>query len=238
MKYIKKIVTLMVAAVFAISVAFSVGAETFTEYAKDDYYDLDEIFKNSVTAKDSVKYSEDLQELYQRLMIKASCNNDGELVLKATSNLSKWNVDLVCRDGTTVKASKCKVTTGYVSYDDNNNLAFEKDYSGKDITATITYKVKKGDYIIILANMTGRTGIGSVTVSYPSSIGTCLTISMKAGTSLDLSADGSGLSWTSSKKSVATVSSVGRVSAKKAGTSLITVTDGKKKLYIKIKVKS
>lgn len=65
-------------------------------------------------------------------------------------------------------------------------------------------------------------------------------LTLTAGSSLTLKITGTKkkVKWKSSKKSVATVSSKGKVKAKKAGKAVITATVGKKKLKCKVTVKS
>lgn len=55
---------------------------------------------------------------------------------------------------------------------------------------------------------------------------------------MQLSTDGGdkGITWSSSKSSVATVSSAGKVTAKKAGTTVITAKSGSGTAKIQIKV--
>ena len=64
-------------------------------------------------------------------------------------------------------------------------------------------------------------------------------ISLNVGKTYTLKASGTKgkITWTSSKKSVATVSSKGVVKAKKKGTAVITAKYGKKKLTCKVTVK-
>lgn len=64
-------------------------------------------------------------------------------------------------------------------------------------------------------------------------------ISLNAGKTYTLKATGTKgkITWTSSKKSVATVSSKGVIKAKKKGTAVITAKYGKKKLTCKVTVK-
>ena len=63
---------------------------------------------------------------------------------------------------------------------------------------------------------------------------------LKKGTSYKLKLTGTSKKkyWSSNKRSVATVSSTGKVKAKKAGTCYITVKYGKKKKKCKVKVVS
>ena len=61
---------------------------------------------------------------------------------------------------------------------------------------------------------------------------------MKVGGTMQLSTDAgsTGITWSSSKSSVAAVSSAGKVTAKKAGTTVITAKSGSSTAKIQIKV--
>ena len=90
---------------------------------------------------------------------------------------------------------------------------------------------------LLLSFMLGVT----ITSSYAATVKLNNTsITLKKGTSYKLKLSGTSNKkyWSSSKKSIATVSSTGKVKAKKAGTCYITVKYGKKKKKCKVKVVS
>ena len=119
----------------------------------------------------------------------------------------------------------------------------EWDSSTEIASATYTYDIKKGTYYIRLISL-GENGKLSVTATFPSSETdssskiSCITIPMKVGGTMQLSTDGGDkdITWSSSKSSVATVSSSGRVTAKKSGTTVITAKSGSSTAKIQIKV--
>ncbi|MBE6900955.1 MAG: hypothetical protein E7478_00615 [Ruminococcaceae bacterium] len=113
-----------------------------------------------------------------------------------------------------------------------------------------TYKVNKGTYYIRVyrgisgGGWAGGDGSLSLKATFPSSSSSAskisyLQVTIPKGSTLKLSAviSGNGTpTWTSSKKSVATVSSKGTVTAKTAGTTIITAKLGSSAVKIKVKV--
>lgn len=113
----------------------------------------------------------------------------------------------------------------------------------------IEYKLKKGTYII--AVRTGQNGSvdgkTSVSFSYPqdksessdSAKITSFSVTLKKGSTLQLGTILSGegdVTWSTSKKSVATVSKNGKITAKAKGTAVITAKTGDSSMKITIKV--
>ena len=116
---------------------------------------------------------------------------------------------------------------------------------------SMSYSVKKGTYYIRLSNYSSwaynsynQNGKVTFTAIYPTGSSSTtkfnyLTISLKKGDTLSLGADitGSGsITWKSSKSSVASVSSAGKVTAKSKGSAVITAKVGKTTKKIKIVV--
>lgn len=111
-------------------------------------------------------------------------------------------------------------------------------------TAELSYKVTKGTYYLRLFKNHSDTGTLSMTATYPEGSSndgkiSCLSLGLKKGGTLQLGAvmavDGN-VTWTSSKTSVATVSSTGKVTAKGTGTAVITAKSGKNSVKIQIRV--
>ncbi len=117
-------------------------------------------------------------------------------------------------------------------------------------TAKATYEVGKGTYYITVSDdysFVNGDGDGTVklTATYPTeedevSI-SYLSITLKKGDTLQLGAVLTGgkdtIKWSSSKKTVASVTSSGKVSAKKKGSAIITAKCGESIAKIKITVK-
>ena len=111
---------------------------------------------------------------------------------------------------------------------------------------TVSYSVKSGTYYIrFKRNCSFRDGNGNLTftATYPSTTSTTkfnyITINLSKGDTLSLGADmtGSGaVTWKSSKSSVASVSSTGKVTAKSKGSAIISAKVGKTTKKIKIVV--
>ena len=115
---------------------------------------------------------------------------------------------------------------------------------GDETTAELSYKVTKGTYYLRLFKNKSDTGTISMTATYPQGSSnegkiSCLSLDLKKGGTLQLGAvmavDGN-VTWTSSKTSVASVSSTGKVTAKGTGTAVITAKSGKNSVKVQIKV--
>lgn len=115
---------------------------------------------------------------------------------------------------------------------------------GDETTAELSYKVTKGTYYLRLFKNNTNTGTISMTATYPQGSSnegkiSCLSLDLKKGGTLQLGAvmavDGN-VTWTSSKTSVASVSSTGKVTAKGTGTAVITAKSGKNSVKVQIKV--
>lgn len=150
------------------------------------------------------------------------------------------------------------LATLYRDSDDNDveisnmNVISGSDYKNNDTyasigyktTAELSYKVTKGTYYLRLFKNQSSTGTLSMTATYPEGSSndgkiSCLSLNLKKGGTLQLGAvmavDGN-VTWTSSKTSVATVSSTGKVTAKGTGTAVITAKSGKNSVKIQIRV--
>ena len=150
------------------------------------------------------------------------------------------------------------LATLYRDSDDNDveisnmNVISGSDYKNNDTyasigyktTAELSYKVTKGTYYLRLFKNQRSTGTLSMTATYPEGSSndskiSCLSLNLKKGGTLQLGAvmsvDGN-VTWTSSKTSVATVFSTGKVTAKGTGTAVITAKSGKNSVKIQIRV--
>ena len=185
-------------------------------------------------------------KLYEKSDYKIVLNKAGDLKLSVTSQMNSLYVTLYDKNGNKIKASDLKADSGKSSWNSIDNLvnclwnnAIEK-YSG-----SFKYTLKKGTYYLRFYNnsLQGK-GKFSFKATYPSSDAeetseiSCITIPMKVGEAMQLSTDAgsTGVTWSSSKSSVAAVSSSGKVTAKKAGTTVITAKSGSTTAKIQIKV--
>lgn len=111
-------------------------------------------------------------------------------------------------------------------------------------SGTLSYTLLKGTYYIRLKDMSA--GTVSITPTYPSTASTekkvsYLSATLKKGSTLQLGAvlsDGKAgtAEWSSSKSSVASVTSKGKITAKAKGTAVITAKVGTSTVKIQIKV--
>ena len=152
-------------------------------------------------------------------------------------------------NGNRIKCSDSDVTTGWISSGRTTSIYWNKNvekFSGK-----LYYKsLKKGTYYVRIYNAGlyyDVNGKLSVSFKYPQKTeeeaadGTisCLSVALKKGESLQFGAviEGEGtVEWSSTKKSVAAVSSDGKITAKSKGTATIEAKLGKSSVKIKVNV--
>ena len=208
---------------------------------------------DTATAISSGKeYSTKLYNYRDTKDFKITAAKAGDLTIDITSQLYYTDIYVYDSDGNKLRPSEIKTTSGEASepYSEKHiqciwNSAVEK-YSGK-----LTYGIKKGTYYIRFERPlydTAEKGNGkinfSVTVptnSEKKSSISYLQITIPKGSTMQFSAvgtvaNGDKLSWSSSKTSVATISSKGVVTAKAAGTALITAKLGTSIMMLRIKV--
>lgn len=194
-------------------------------------------------------YSAQLFSSQDNADFKIEAKKDGFLKLNLTVKLSTFNVIVLDENGNEVKVAETKISSGY------NNIYYDTKYYWNDnvekFVGIITYKITKGTYYIRLNHPTYDNGYDikgngklSLTATFPSGSSAKLTgiiVPMKVYGTLQLSAAASAstsetVKWSSSNTSVATVSSTGKVTAKKKGTATITAKLGDSSASIVIKV--
>ena len=229
----KKLTAILLSAVMLVCCfAVQTGAESIEDTAK------------AITSGKT--YAAKLPKCYDTADYKITLSKSGELKLQVITYMNCLHVSLYDTNGNRIKASSHKADTGSTYQelfdnivDCNWNATVEK-FSG-----TITYTLKKGTYYIRLLSYSLKgTEKVSMKATYPSSETdssskiSCITIPMKVGGTMQLSTDAgsTGITWSSSKSSVAAVSSAGKVTAKKAGTTVITAKSGSSTAKIQIKV--
>lgn len=147
---------------------------------------------------------------------------------QAAVKLNKKAVTLIKGQSTTLKISGSKKKA--------------KWSSSKKAVATVTQNgkvaAKKKGSTVITAKIGSKKYTCKVTVQSPSISKKSATLQKGETLTLKLSGTNKKVTWKSSNKSVATVSSKGKVTAKKAGTATITATVLKKKYTCKITVKA
>lgn len=186
---------------------------------------------------------------------KVTLSEKGTLRLNITTKSKYSLLKVLDSNGKSVKPTSEDIATGYTGYSSLNgwnelhwNSSLEK-FSGKILYESLS----KGTYYVRLGNYTSWysfypvNGKMSVSFKYPQAAtneeetGTIssLSVTLKKGETLQLGAviEGEGTpKWTTSKKSVATVDSSGKITAKSAGTANIKATLGKSTVKIQVKV--
>ncbi len=242
MKKIKRFTAvILAAAITLIATTFAVNAASIDETASSMKFDEEY----------TCNYS-DKAEMYD---YKVDVSKKGTLTVKVNTAITYCSVYLFDSDCANVPVSSVNVTTGKI-----NNFGEAEDpfacfstnpASGKTV-ATTSWEVSKGTYYIRVTNTRDYregwryepyAGKIKVTSSFKASSEPVLSyfsVNLKKGSTLQLGGvftTGSGkIEWKSSKSSVAAVSSKGKITAKKKGTTIITATCGDVILKIKVKV--
>ncbi len=182
-------------------------------------------------------------------MFKVELSKKGTLKLDVVSGASWFYIQVIDEDGAELfEYNDKEAISGTVgNYSDGASIYWKE--SIKKAKCTLKYTLNKGTYFVKLflvknAEIDGKT---SVTFTYPqdksessdSAKITSFTVTLKKGSTLQLgtilSGDGT-VTWSTSKKAVATVSSKGKVTAKSKGTAVITAKTGDSSMKITIKV--
>ncbi len=232
MKKITKILSVFMAAVMMVTALSVTAFADATSKAK---------------AIDSGKKISYTPELGEERLYKVELSKAGNLKLNITSASFGTFVTVYDSDmAEEFKPEKIEKTAGHIYGSPEVNIYISTGAAKSK--CTIEYKLKKGTYII--AVRTGQNGSvngkTSVSFTYPqaesteeSAAITSFTITLKKGSTLQLgtilSGDGT-VTWSTSKKAVATVTTKGKVTAKGAGTAVITAKTGSSSMKITIKV--
>lgn len=151
-----------------------------------------------------------------------------QTVEAATVKLSSTKVTLIKGENKTLKVSGTK---SKVTWKSSKTSVATVNSAGK-----VTAKAK--GTATITAKVGSKTLKCKVTVETPKIGKTSLSLDVKGTAALKVSGTTQKVKWSSNKTSVATVSSSGKVTAKKAGTATITAKVGTKKYTCKVTVKS
>lgn len=251
MKTLKRFFAVVLTAALLISTrTFAVSAASIADSAKP--------------GESGKKYSYTFQDGEDGLVYKLELSKKGNIEINFNYQLSTGVIKLFDSDGNSLKPDSIEMTSGKsgywndsYSYDGNGN----KVYSGYATTFTwneafeksagkLIFKSKaKGTYYAKISYEYGFKGKGKASWSftYPSAKQTessgsgkisNFTLRLDAGDSIklgvDVSPDDADVFWSSSKSSVASVSASGKVTAKKAGTAIITAKCGSSSVKIKV----
>ncbi len=229
MKKLSKLVAVVIAAAMAVVMCIvPAGAES--------------IFTSATSIESGKSYAVNFSEKNKTCNRKIKVSKSGTMKISVTSYDMRLVVFHVYdQDGKEVEYDEKDQKTG--SYDANTTFSHKLlwNESTESCKVNLTYTVKPGTYYIQLLqregygkcvyNVTTPGGSSSSSVSSSSSNAT-IKITMDEGDKISLGALVSGkekeVKWTSSKKSVAKVSSKGRVSAESEGTATLTAKSGGK----------
>ena len=196
----------------------------------------------------TLKYSKN-EDINNDFCIKLS--QKGNIVISIASNVSEIYVYIFDENGNKYVPDTTSATSGSVRVNSYGGYAIcDWNSTVEKCRGTMTYKnMKKGTYYVRFRKEMvlfggGRTGKATIKITYPSSDAestsklTSITIPMKVGDTMQLSTDAgsTGVTWTSSKASVAAISSAGKVTAKAKGTTMITAKIGSSTAKLVIQV--
>lgn len=238
MSIIRKIAALFVAAVVSVgalgAVSVSAGAESIYDTAKE-IKSGKEYVATGITENHSADY-------------KFTATKSGTLKINLTAGFNYAYIYVYDKDGNQLSYNDYELISGSVC-SSLDGLELEWNPATEKIKANISYEINKGTYYIRIQNSSyfadGDRKI-NMTATYPSATATkakitCLTLTVNKGSTVQLGAlvspSGESVKWTSSKTSVATVSSSGKVTAKAKGSATITAKCGTSTQKIKIIVK-
>ncbi len=243
MKKLTKFLSVLVTAVMLVTaLCIPAGAASIEDTAKA----IDSGKKVSFTMKEPqlIKYT-----YYD---YKVTLSEKGTLKLSFNAKASDIRVKVLDSDGNPVELSSKSVSSGSALYHTGRYGGYTSlnwNSTMENFKGTLSYKsLKKGTYYIRMWATNKVTGKTSVSFSYPQETDeetetegkiSYLSVTLKAGDTLQLGAvvDGEGtVTWSTSKKAVATVTTKGKITAKAAGTATITAKLGSSSVKIKVKV--
>ena len=235
MSKIKKLAAIMLSMVMLVCV-FSVtaGAESIYDTAKA--ISSGKTYSITVSSWENADY-------------KITASKAGDLKISVTSQNESYNVYVFDSNGNNVKVTDKTATSGWAhTYDYETRGNGEWNDTVERFVGTFTFAIQKGTYYIRMYRGYSGNGKISFSATYPTSSSSSssakisyLSASISKGSTLQLGAvltaeSGTSVTWSSSKTSVATVSSKGKITAKAAGTAIITAKLGSSSVKIKIKV--
>lgn len=177
---------------------------------------------------------------------KVKVTEKGLLSLNVSAEMGWLNIFVYDSNGNKVELANKDVSSGNCSgYDmyKGNGAYCSWNSTVEKFKGTINYQVSKGDFYIRFERDSYKgNGKLSFTATYPTNATKAkisyLTLELTKGSSIKLGAvvtpTGSAVTWKSSKSSVATVSSTGKVTAKAKGSTIISAKSGTSTQKIKI----
>ncbi len=236
MKKTKKIVSIFMAAVIALTVlVFTVSADSIEDTSQD--------------IASGKEISMTLPNRYYAAY-KIVAAEDGTVTVDFTAKIEYLYFYLYDSNGHAVGSTSIDVTSGSINGGGQGRdyVYFNWNSIIEKTVASVSWNVNKGTYYLKLdrsAYSDGGSGETTFTVNYPSADSdssggkiSYITIKIPVGTQLEFGAivtpDEADVTWKSSKKSVATVSESGIVTAQKTGTATISAQSGSSKKSVKV----
>lgn len=208
------------------------------------FYSTNSSLGNYKNASSGKTYKSDLSVKGDEQVYRFNVAKSGTMKIRLAADQYYYSDEILATlyrnsDDNDVEISKMNVISGDF-YENNDTYAS----IGCKTTAELSYKVTKGTYYLRVFKNESSTGTLSMTATYPQGSSnegkiSCLSLNLKKGGTLQLGAVmavNGDVTWTSSKTSVASVSSAGKVTAKGTGTAVITAKSGKNSVKIQIRV--
>lgn len=230
MKHLKKILAAALAAAMAfVMLAVPAGAESIEDTAK--------AIKSGKAVSKILTYDDSTADY------KVTISKSGTLKLDIVSKMHEVDVYVYDSDGKEIASTKTAAVSGEITEAGYTRTCCFWNSTMEKFKGNISYSVSKGTYYIRLKRYYYAGENVTLTATFPSSDSSStssspyLTLEVKKGSSVQLGTTISGAAWSTSKKSVATVSSSGKVTAKKKGSAIITAKVNGTTIKVKIKVK-
>ncbi|MBR5087842.1 MAG: Ig-like domain-containing protein [Ruminiclostridium sp.] len=235
MKLLKKLTALFAACVMAMTCFVVNGA------AADDCFDID------IGSSRTDKLAE-----FSKIRYLFESDKSCELTVDVTFT-GKYLVGVLVGDDEDgniitekpVQVKSVKGQAAILEVNGNSGFMVSND-EGNTCSCRVKYKISKGTHLLTFSNESDQEELcvgGKLTVKLSASKESAaldrFTVSLSKGDTLKLGAllsDGTAgkVKWSSSKKSVASVNSKGKITAKSKGTTVITASDGNQKISINI----
>ena len=194
------------------------------------------------------EYKTDLDTYKECDFYKLTVDKPGRICVQTDSYIKKNAVVLYDEEANYVPVDSTTKKIGTISQGDHGSTysSFTWDSSKERSSGKTYFKVQPGAYYLKLENKSGSSGSGIIKflasfTEYTNGAISGFTISLNKGASVQLGAltnpADADVEWSSSDAKIATVSDLGKVTAKKSGKAVITAKSGTSKMEITIIVK-
>ncbi len=203
------------------------------------------IADNAKAISSGKSYSTKLYKSGETLDYKIKVSKSGELKLNITSQMREVDVYLYDTKGNTIGALDLQAKTGTTTWAWDGYVYCVWNSTVEKYSGSFKYSVDKGTYYLRLKR-SGSAGSEKVSfkATFPSSSSSsstetkadAITVPMKKGATMQLAFNADDVKWTTSDKTIVTVTDSGKITAKKAGTAVITAKSDSGTAKLKIKV--